>query len=732
MNSSESSPYLGKYWLIFQRRWLPATAVFVTVFAAITLAAFMKKPVYIAEGKLRFQRINTTSSLTGLGREIGSLEPLAERSNPMNTEAEVIRSVPVVQKTIDKLQLKDKKGVPLKLKEFFKRLTVNNLVGSDIVKVAYEDTNPETAAQVVNTLMDAYIEHNISYNRTEATAARKFIDSQLPQAEATVRKAEISLRQFKEKNKVVALQEEANRGVEVIAELQKRISETESEIADVNAKSQAIRQQLAMNSQEAVSRTSISQAPGVQDLLKEVQQIESELAAKRTIFQDAHPQIVSLQGRLSALKTLLKERVGQVVGTPQPNLNGNLQLGALKQQLTAQLVELESTRLGLISEAAALSNLQADYRKRLNILPRLEQQQRELERKLEAGQATYSLLLQRLQESRIAEHQNVGNVRMISPAKLPQEPASSRIVAYLSAGLLGMLSALATIYLLEAKDKSIKTVEQAKALLPWTLLGIIPNFSSHPKKSPNSNENYLSDNHRLVVRDMPRSPISEAYRMLRANLKFVSADKELKVIVVTSSVPKEGKSTVAANLAIALAQMERKVLLIDADLHRPVQHTIWGQLNNLGLSNVIVGQTELSTAIKPVMDNLHVLTAGALPPSPASLLDSRRMAGLIENLAGNYDYTIIDTPSLNVAADAATIGQMADGVLFIVRPEVVDTLNATVAKELLEKSGQNVLGQVVNGILPKNEPHSYFYFSQEYNTQESATKEEVRVGMGNG
>ncbi|MEH2272572.1 MAG: CpsD/CapB family tyrosine-protein kinase, partial [Nostoc sp.] len=249
-------------------------------------------------------------------------------------------------------------------------------------------------------------------------------------------------------------------------------------------------------------------------------------------------------------------------------------------------------------------------------------------------------------------------------------------------------------------------------------LGIIPNLNNFNKYLI-GNEDMEQYSKRLVVRDMPRSPINEAYRMLRSNLKFISADKELKVIVVTSSVPKEGKSTVAANLAVTMAQMERKVLLVDADMRRPVQHKIWELINNEGLSNLIVGQGEIRTAIKQVMDNLYVLTSGVTPPNPGSLLDSKKMAVLIQTLSVYYDFVIIDAPSLNVAADAVTLGQMADGVLFVVRPGVVDSVSASIAKELLEKSGQNVLGQVVNGVISQTERYSYYYSTEEKNLQET-------------
>ncbi|MEH1798161.1 MAG: polysaccharide biosynthesis tyrosine autokinase [Nostoc sp.] len=719
MTIQESSGTFDKYLQVLKRRWIPTLGIFVCVFIILQVATLFKKPYYLAEGKLKFQRINTTSSLTGVGTEMGKLEPLVDdKNNPLNTEAEVIRSVPVVKSTINKLNLKDNKSVNLKTKQFLQMLTVKEIKGADVLSISYKDKNPQLAAQVVNTLIDVYLEYNISAHRTQAATARKFIEKQLPNAELVVRQAEAELAGFKEKYKIVSLQEEATKALEVITSLQQQISEAQSRFADAEAQIQGIRKQLGMNSQQAVVMTSLSQTSGVQDILKEIQQLESQLAARRTVLQDNHPQIIDLQYKLQSLNGLLQQRIKNVVGTTSSQLNNNFQLGELQQQLSARLVELESNRLGLASQITTLSGLQTAYKQRLNNLPRLEQQQRQFERKVQAAQSTYSLLLQKLQESRIAENQNLGNASMISEAEVPEESISSPIFLYLSTGLLASLTALATVYVLEKIDKSIKTTEQAKELLKFTLLGIIPNFNNS-NKSIIGNEEIEAYNKRLVVRDMPRSPINEAYRMLRSNLKFISADKELKVIVVTSSVPREGKSTVAANLAVTMAQMERKVLLVDADMRRPVQHKIWELINNEGLSNLIVGQGEIRTAIKQVMDNLYVLTSGVTPPNPGSLLDSKKMAVLIQTLSIYYDFVIIDAPSLNVAADAVTLGQMADGVLFVVRPGVVDSVSASIAKELLEKSGQNVLGQVVNGVISQTERYSYYYSTEEKNLQET-------------
>ncbi|KOP26760.1 lipopolysaccharide biosynthesis protein [Hapalosiphon sp. MRB220] len=732
MEVQESTLSFEKYLQILKRRWLSASAVFLSVFLTALLISAFKKPSFIAEGKLKFQRTNTTSSLTGLGSEISKLEPVVEeKSNPLNTEAEVMRSVPIVKTTISRTNLKDNKGNSLKTKDFLKLLTIKDIKGADVLQVSYKDTNPEIAAKVVNTLMGVYLDQNISALRAEAAAARKFLEEQVPNAELIVRQAEAELAKFQQKHKIVSSAEESKKVLEIITDLQKQISQSKSRIADIKAQSEEIRKQLDMNSQQAVIITSLSQTPGVQDILKEIQQLESQLAARRTILQDTHPQIMNLKEKLKFLQQILQQRIRKFAQTNKPPLNKNFQLGQLQQQLCAKLLELESTRLGLASQITALSNLQADYQQRLNNLPSLEQQQRQLERKVQAAQSTYSLLLQKLQESRIAENQNVGNASMISQAEVPEEPTSSSIISFISAGLLATLATLVTIYLLEATDKSIKNVDEARELLGLTVLGVIPSFSKSKISIRIQEEEQEPYSQRLVMRNFPRSPVSEAYRMLRANLRFMSADRELKVIVVTSSVPKEGKSTVAANLAIAMAQMEHKVLLVDGDLHRPVQHKIWKLNNTHGLSNVIVGQAQVRTSINNLTNHLDVLTAGVVPPSPASLLDSRKMAGLIESFAANYDFVIIDAPSLTLAADAATLGQMADGVLLVVRPGVVDSVNAAVAIELLEKSGQNVLGQVVNGVIPNNERHSY-YFLEEYDTNcktiaDRATKEPEKL-----
>jgi polysaccharide biosynthesis transport protein len=731
MESTETGIGFQEYWQILKRRWLPALAVFASVVALSAYSTLKEKAVYEAEGKLLFKKSTPGSALTELGKEIGQLTPAAEQSNPLTTEIELIRSVEVVEKTINKLQLKDAKSDRLKAKDFLKKLTVATIRGADILTVSYKDKNPKIAADVVKTMMIFYIDNNQKVNRLEAVSVRQFIERKLPYSNNNMRKAAIELSKFKEENKVVNLEQEASSAVNVMAGLENQINQAQSDLIKANAQFQAFENELQMNPQQALAASNLSQSSNVQEALKEYKQIERQLAIEQNRYLESSPIITRLETKKATMKALLDKQIQQVLGGQKQLQNQSLQIGEVKPRLIEEFIKVDVQRQGLAERVTILSNALAGYKQRVKVLPKLEKEKRELERKLQEAESDYEELQKKLQQIRITENQQVGNARIIQRPSVPEEPVASRKTLLLVSGsLLGTLLAIVAAMLLESQDKSVKTIEEAKELFGFTLLGVIPD---HRKSEKNSWLNPLRfksaaqdsepSSRQIVVRDTPHTNISAAYRMLQANLRFLSSDTELKVIVVSSSLPQEGKSTVAANLAATVAQLGRKVLLVDADMHRPVQHQIWELPNQVGLSNVIVGQAELKSSIAQVMDNLEVLSCGVIPPNPMALLDSQRITSLIKQFSANYDLVIVDAPSLNVAADALILGKKADGILLVVRPGLLDSGNVAFTKDLLKKSSQYVLGMVVNGVIPKNEPHSYYYFANESYTQaESQSK----------
>jgi polysaccharide biosynthesis transport protein len=716
----QNSLDLRQHLLILKRRWLVVATVTCCVFGLSILNSLRQKPIYEAEGKLLFNKTDRVSSLTSPVAQIGELSGVTQQSSPLDTEAEIIRSNPIIERTITSLRLLDKQGKPLKIDQFLKQLKIKNVRGTDILQVSYSSNNPKEAADIVNLLMRYYQENNIQINQAQATIAKRFLSQQLPQVEARVVRAEVALRQFKEKNRVVALEAEATKGVERLTLLSDQITQTQANLVDAKTRLQLLQRQLKLNSQHAVDMGNLSQSKGVQQVLAEYQKVQDELAVAQTRYTHEHPVIANLKARAVVLRKLLGTRVSQNLGSSQFVPEPNLQMGELKQSLTAELVESDLERSALTNRLTVLKNAYTAYQKRLNTLPQMQQRQQQLERQLQVARFTYEELLKRFQEVEVVVNQNVGNARVVSAALLPDKDISPRIYLKLTVGgFLGIILGVGAALLLEALDKSLNTVEQAKRLFGYHLLGTIPRWG---RKNNGAGGESLAE---LPVRDNPYSAASSAFEMLQTNLDctvFNTKNTTLKVISVVSSTPGEGRSFVAANLAVAKAHMGHRVLLVDADMRQPCQQKIWKLPNIIGLSNVLVNQAEFSSSAQEVLVNLNIVTVGTLPPNPSALLDSQNMSLFIKEAASTYDYVIIDTPALNVFPDALMLSKLTDGILLVVRPGVVNLAAANTAKTLLEHSSQRVLGMVINEItFNTGDGHHYI---DKYYQQKAIDKEQ--------
>ncbi|RCJ37249.1 lipopolysaccharide biosynthesis protein [Nostoc punctiforme NIES-2108] len=730
MESRESIDLdLNRYLLILKRWWLPAFSVFVATVILSAISTQFLKPDYEAEGKLLFRvpsfkvAGNNLYPDTSEGGDAGDLKPLVATQNPISSQIEVISSPALLQRTIDKLQLKDNDGEPLEVKKLLKLLNLKVIGGTDVLRISYKSHNPEEAAAVVNTIMRFYLENDILTNRSEAGAARQFMAKQLPTTQAAVNNAEVALRIFKQKHQIADLSEETRSAVATIGNLDNEMNTVKAQLDEVNAQTNELRQKVELNSQEAIAVSALSQSPAVQGILTQLQETDRQLAVERSRFLDDNPIIINLEAKKANLKSLLQQQVGQTVGNQTQVPQNLLQIGELRQSLIQNFLQSEIQRFGLTQRLSSLYNSRVSYEQRVKLIPQLAQNQRELERKVEVAESTYQTLLKKVQELQLVENTNAPSSRIIAQALVPKDPTLTKTIIVLVLGVMfGLFFATTTVLFLAMRDRSLKTLKEIRDVFRYTLLGIVP-LSVKKLRSRYSNAESISQT--IAVRDTPHSLTSEMYRMIQANLKFLSSDNVLKTIVITSAVPKEGKSTVSANLAAAIAQLGRQVLLIDADMRVPSQHHLWELTNEVGLSEVLVGQAEFDIAVSKVMDNLDVLTAGVRPPNPLALLDSKRMASLIESFSShyNYDFVIIDAPPLLLAADALTLSQMTDGILLVARPGVIDSNSANAAQEILERSNYNVLGLVVNGVIDKNESSSYRYHSHEYFKPRELTKE---------
>jgi len=709
------------YWLILKRRWQWLLGILLVSIGLSGFFILKQKPQYRAEGMLLFKS-DRISSLTKVGEKIGDLESLMQQGNPLETEALILGSKPLLKEVINSLGLKDKKGQLLEAEDL--KIKVEPIVGTDVLKASYTSENPKVAASVVNELMRVFVERNIQSNRTQVFAAGDFLKKQLPASRQELEQSAEALRKFKDQYKVIELPQEATAAINNMAQLDEQINQASAALAEATAKGNELGEKLNLQKSQAVEITSLSQIPGVQETLGDLQKVQAKLVTEKSRYRDNHPSIVNLKEEEAGLNALLKQRTQQVLGSQQISPR-SLQIGKIKEDLANQYIQINAESLGLKQKIQTLSLIRSNYQKDLARMPNLEKNLGLLERRLNVAQENYKNLATRLQEIQVAEKQTIGNARVVEPALVPKKAVLSKMTLILLGGgvFSGLLLGMAVAFFIDLIDNSLKTVKETQSFFGYTILGLIPKFEPSNKSVA---VNLMGDevSNRVIMASSPQTVIHKAYQMLQANLKFIS-HRKVQTIVVTSSVADEGKSEVYANLAAVIAQTGRHVLLIDADMRQPMQHHLWGLINSVGLSNLIVDRDESLKAVQTITKNLSILTAGVQPPNPLALIDSDRMTSLIHAFSREYDYVIFDTPPLVDNADAAVLGKMVDGVLLVTRPGVVNSPGATAAKSLLERSEANVLGMIANAVNIKQEPDSYFYYSQR---REGKVRKNTKVG----
>ncbi len=214
---------------------------------------------------------------------------------------------------------------------------------------------------------------------------------------------------------------------------------------------------------------------------------------------------------------------------------------------------------------------------------------------------------------------------------------------------------------------------------------------------------------KLITRSNPRSPVAEAYRQLRTNIQFSSLDRPIKTLLITSTHPEEGKSTILANLATTFAQTGSRTILVDCDLRRPTLHRVFGVRNGVGLTSVILDPTMREFPYQECgVPNLRLLCSGPLPPNPSELLGSRRMAEVIEQLKTEADYVLFDSPPVVVVTDAAVLASKVDGVMMVIYAGRTKRELAKKAKALLDKVNANIIGVVLNNVKYDSSLHKYY------------------------
>ena len=459
-------------------------------------------------------------------------------------------------------------------------------------------------------------------------------------------------------------------------------------LIDQNEQLQSVRYETTEQNLQNRANQAFEQMTILQDQIEQlsVTKVEEQITQVQTQIDDLQTQVTDLEFKIANIDPLLatEEETFQRLQY-QAELNQIKPLLELYQQINTELIVIGEPMQREDSTSTQMARL---------------------ERTLNLFEQIYFNSINSLETLNMTRVQSAPNMVQVEPAVAPTNPISPRPMETAALfGGVGFLLMAGIAFLVEYLDDTIKTPEEAKEILNLPVIGFIADMNDSLKKDKRNNKG-------IFVTDLPRSPITEAFRSIRTSLEFYGVDQPLKILVVTSSGPEEGKTTIAANLAAILAKGDKKVLLLDADLRRPQIHNLFGISNRTGLSDLLRGRLTIPQIIQKFenYENLSVITSGSLPPNPAELIASEKMSHIIENLKKQFELIVIDTPPA-IVTDSQLLASKADGVIYVVRPGKTRVIAAKTPLEEFERVGANLIGVVMN-LIPRN--RDYYFGGYDY------------------
>ena len=407
-------------------------------------------------------------------------------------------------------------------------------------------------------------------------------------------------------------------------------------------------------------------------------------------------------------------------GSDHPKMKAiSAQLASIKKayegEMDAVLSSFEKSYKVMVDNEHSLKLLMEQSKKQAIELSKIEVAYKPLERASEQNAKMYSLIATREKEIDITGPMKTNNVRVLERAIVPSVPVRPKPVQNLFIGLmLGLGAGIGLAFAIEALDNTLKTQADVEQVLGVPVLGLVPIIGGPAGAEAIEQNDHLRERDLGVFLD-PKSIAAECCRSIRTNILFMSPDRPLRTMVVTSPSPQEGKTTTAINLAVTMAEAGGRILLIDTDMRRPRLHRSFGVPNQSGISTVIVGKATLQEAIKRTdIPNLDVLTCGPVPPNPSELLHTERFKVVLADCMNLYDRVILDSPPTSAVTDPAVLGNLADGVVLVVKAGETTKEAGLHARKQLVAAKARLFGVVVNAIDFSNPAYGYDYYYRNY------------------
>src|ERR1700722_7802064 len=731
---------VGEYLrVLIKRKWI-VVGCLLTIFTVVAIATLRQVPIYEANGSIAVKKPDSSLNF----KDANAISFDYYDPTEMETELKILQSDLLALQVIKELNLDrqqefggkspasalpsslDLAPDPLEadpsrtsslLSSFKGRLTISLLPNSRIMSVRFRDSDPQTAQNVVNKLMGDYQENNYKTRFNNTMQVSDWLGQQLVDLQMKVETSQEKLVRYQKEHEILGIDEKQNITTAKLDELNKALTIAESERMD----KEAFYDLMKAGDPDAIASSAGGlegpggggqSASGLLEALRGKQaDLKIQIADLNTQFGPSYPKLAQLNNQLAEIEIQLQAEMKKIAS----KVKGQYTTALGREQLLGQALEKQKQAANKLNESAIEYSL--------------------LKRDLETNRQLYEGLLEKLKEAGISEGLKSNNFQIVNSARVPTYPVEPNVPRNLGfAFVLGLTSGVGLAFLLEGLDNTVRTTEQAQAISGLPPLGMVPLGSRTAREGAASKRLMLSSSNEaveLIPHVRPQSQMAESYRALRTSLLLSHLGAPPKVIMVTSALPQEGKSTTSINCAVVLAQKGVRVLLIDCDLRRPSIHKTLGMGPRSGLSNVLTGSVTLKQAITvaPTLPNLDVLPAGTPPPNPAELLASANMRDVLTELREKYDHIVLDTPPTLSVTDAVVLSPRADAIVLVIRSGSTTKQPLRRSRDILMQVNARVSGVLLNAVDLSSPDYYYYYeyqgkYAQYYRDDEASADDE--------
>jgi capsular exopolysaccharide synthesis family protein len=698
VSAEEVQPLLDYWNAISKRRWLVLSCLLI-VFSTVAIGTLKKRPIY--EGRAIIEINPEQPDVLNFKDAVQANQ--VDLDAYRGTQYEILQSRSLAEHVVNSLKLyqlpefykgrmlfgliqRNPDRIPQPsdpdppdpsmnayrstIANFISNIDVNPVRRSNLVEVSFYSEDPVLAARIANELCKDYIYQNLQVKWDETTEASDWLSQQLVGLKVKLEKSDDALNAYARANSIIFVEEKQNLVTERLRQIQQEYT-----------KAQSLRF-------EKESLYSLVQAGRVQDLPgflenKMIQDLTVELAKSQQDYADLtatykpeYPKAVALKKKVDAMQAAIDRQKRNLA---QSVINGYRSAVANEKYLEQALDEQKKI-VNDIEEKSVQYNI--------------------LKRDVDTNKELYEGLMTRMKEEMVAAGVQASNIRIVDAAEVPKGPVKPRVFLNLALGfMLGLALGVGLAFLQEYLDNTLKTADEVERLLRLPSLGLLPDCIGDNGKGSGEELAVVNHDHGVApALQTGREPI-EAYRTLRTSI-LLSANPVPKMLLITSALPSEGKTTVTVNLGATLASLGSKVVIVDCDMRRPCCHRSTGVENRPGFVRCLTGHIDLAEAILPVpgVPNLSVIPCGPIPPNPAEVLSSPVTVELLRRLRAEFEYVLLDSPPLLTVSDSRILSTLTDAVVLVTKAYSTPFDLVRRARALLYNSGARILGVALNSV----------------------------------